>query len=359
MKPTTLWAKLADLHLAQYLLIVLTVMIMMGTLVAGLTSATAFGAYNPHWDGTQELRSIASDTTDDVRMVTNTRQYTTIPANQTTAFIISPSASYDDQAISRLESFVSRGGTLVIAGDFGSTVNSLLEDLELRIRIDGRLVRDERRYWKGPSLPVATSINNSAVANLTQVTLNHGSVLTHTDDATVLVSTSEFAYLDTNGNAELDNTESLQHYPVVAKVPQGDGQVILVSDPSIFINSMLKREGNRAFTRYLLTDSSRVLFDYSHTMGLPILASVVVAIRHSFILQIGLVSTTALFIGIYSQESQAFPSWPLFRSSESPTVPQPSRSDLQAYLNSKHPDWDNEKINRVVESIVQNNDGSA
>lgn len=67
-----------------------------------------------------------------------------------------------------------------------------------------------------------------------QLTLNQGTVIDEVDES-VLVRTSEYAYLDENGNEKLDREEEIDSYPVVASEKLGEGQVILVSDPSVFI----------------------------------------------------------------------------------------------------------------------------
>ena len=52
-----------------------------------------------------------------------------------------------------------------------------------------------------------------------------------------------------------------------------------MSDPSIAINAMLEREGNRAFVRSLFGGHESVILDYSHATGFPPLALAVLLLR--------------------------------------------------------------------------------
>lgn len=341
--------RFADLGLPQYLLATLLICTALGIVVAGATSTTAFGAYNPGWDGSQELRSIASDSGADTVVAMNTSAYGTVAPNETTAVILSPT-EYDRTSVQRINTFVANGGTLVVAGDFGNGTNDLLQALGVQTRVDGRLVRDERHYWRAPMLPVATDVNKSALPNTEQITLNRGSVLTNTERATIWVNTSGYAYLDTNGNSKLDSEESLTQAPVVAVEQVEAGRIIVVSDPSIFINSMLNREGNHAFATALFAESTTVLFDYSHTKSVPPLVAVVLTLRGSTLLQLFLMGGLFALIGLWSRRPLLTPIRNHFEDDRIDV--EPSRDAVTKRLKRQHPEWDDNRIQRVVDRFM-------
>jgi len=118
----------------------------------------------------------------------------------------------------------------------------------------------------------------------TDLTLNYGTAVTP-NDATTLVRTSEFAYLDTDRSGSLDDDENLSRYPVVTIESVGDGQVITVGDPSIFINAMLDQNGNTAFATALMQAHEQVIFDYSQSDSQPPLAVALLIFRETLLLQ--------------------------------------------------------------------------
>lgn len=258
-----------ELSLPQILLVVVVIVGLLTLLVAGSTSSQAFGTFNSAWDGSSGVRSAAADTGVDVEVVTETTPYETA-GPETVAIVLAPTEPYNATDISRLRSFLERGGTLIVAEDIGQGGNRVLSRLGGEVRFDGRVVADQRHHGPTTDMPLATNVTQSQyTAGVDSVMLNRGTVLTNTSNATVLVSTSEFAYLDRNGNDELDEDETIQTYPVAAVESVGDGRIITVSDPSVFINAMQSRADNAVFLRALVGGSNEVLLDYSHAGEQP------------------------------------------------------------------------------------------
>lgn len=261
-------------------------LVLAGTLIfAASTTTAAFGAYNIQWDGTSEFRTLADDHTES-QVTLDVRAYDTRDANDTVAFILAPAESYSANESQRIRGFVEAGGTLVIADDFGSSGNALLRDVGATARFNGAPLRDEQHYYRAPSLPIATNVTESShTTNVDQVTLN-GATAVDPGSATTLATTSEFAYLDRNRTGNLSTGDELGRYSVMTTESLGTGEVITVSDPSVFINTMLAQPDNRALAMTLFETHDRTLLDYSRAGGQPPLAVALLAFRSSLTAQL-------------------------------------------------------------------------
>jgi hypothetical protein len=335
----------------RLLLISLVLMTATASGFAVATSSASFGSYNPDWDGSRSLRLLA-DSEAEATIARSTDAYEQVNASDTTAIILSPQTPYSDVDAAQISSFVDNGGTVVVAGDFGGQTNRLLTAVGVESRIDGRLVRDERFYHRSSALPVANNISEPLADRVSDITLNHGSVVQADPNATVLATTSGYAYLDTNQNGTLDDSETLNEYPVVVSESVGEGSVVVVSDPSVFINAMLDREGNKAFATYLVSQSDQVVLDYSHTASPPLFATVLLILRDSWLLQ-GLLSVTLLAGIALVAESQGITSMlPGLHRDEGDTVTDLASTEaVVEAVAAEHPEWDEDDLRQVTQSI--------
>lgn len=331
------------------LLVGLVVAVALGIVAGGATSSAAFGAYNPGWEGGSALRGQADAVGADSTVALNVSAYERASPNGTVALVLSPDESYGPDDRRRVRRFVDRGGTLVVADDYGAGGNRLLDAAGATARVDGRPLRDEREYYRSPALPVAPNVSDAPLtAGVDRLTLNHGSVVRR-GNATVLVRTSAFAYLDGNGNAELDDDERVASYPVATTERVGRGRVIVVSDASLFINTMVERPGNGRFVRNLFAANERVLLDYSHSTTQPPLVLALLHLRRTPVLQ-ALVGAVGLgLVGAWSRRDRR-----RGRSDDGDATPA-SRSDddaLVSYLRERHPTWSESRLRRVVSGVA-------
>lgn len=325
--------------------------------VAGASSTTVFGPYNPSWDGASDLRSeLDTQSGLDTEFVSESSRYESLNATNTVAFIIAPDDQYDDASAARVREFVAAGGRLVVMENFGTAGNDLLAQIGAEARLNGLLLRDEQNYFEAPTLPIATGItNHSLTRGVEQLTLNFATVVAP-GNATTLVRTSEFAYLATAADDELDDEDELAAYPVVTVEPLGTGQVVVAGDPSLTINAMLDQPDNSAFVAALTADADRVVFDLTHSDGLPPLTQVLLVLRGSPLLQaLGggvLIGATALLSRHRLRTQlralrQRLPG----QTSSPPATAGLSPEQQAAYLRRQHPDWDEQRIQRVIEAI--------
>lgn len=271
----------------RVLLVALSITVLSALIVAAATSTAAFGPYNPSWDGTSELREqVESEPGVESELVQDTTRYDVSDPNETVAFVVAPTEQYSDEDLERVQRFVATGGTLVVLENFGPNGNQLLADVGAEARTDGVLLRDEQEYHRGPTMPVATGVeNHTHTEDVNQLTLNYASAL-EPDEATVLVRTSDYAYRDTNRDGQLSDDEELAAYPVATVEEVSDGQVVVVGDPSIVVNAMIDEPDNAAFLRGLYTDADHVMIDLSHAEELPPLASAAIVLRETPLLQV-------------------------------------------------------------------------
>lgn len=334
--------------------------VLLGGIAAGATSTTAFGAYNGGWDGSHAYRSLAAQQTTPI-VGTTSHVYRTVTPNQTTAIILAPETPYRRRSLSDVQSFVQQGGTLIVASDFGTSGNDLLRGLGLQTRFNGSLLRDEEHYYRSPALPIATHVKQRPLTgNASQLTLNYATVLDQTGNATVLATTSNVAYLDRNRNGQLDQNESLQSYPVAAVARSGQGRVIMVSDPSIFINRMLKRNGNRAFAQGILGTSQTVVFDYSHATAIPPLQALALTLRTTPLAAFALLGILLFAIGIWASGQLD----PLITTLRQRLAEEPSdrtsgvRINVEAIIRERYPDWPQDRVQRVATRIRTNDESN-
>lgn len=353
----TAWPRLLLFALAA------TVLISFGT--AAATSSTAFGPYNPSWDGASDVRQAAETESNVERhLIRDTAMYEELPANGTVAFVITPDEPYEGEDTARMQEFVAEGGTLVVLENFDETGNDLLADVGAEARTDGQLLRDERNHYRGPTMPVATNVeNHTLTTGVDRLTLNYATAV-EPGNATVLVATSEYAYLGSEDD-DLDEQDDLRSYPVATVENVSNGQVIVIGDPSVTINAMYDEPDNAAFVRGLYTDADHVVFDRSHSTEVPPLAAALLVIRDSPLFQlllgtlgIGLVATISrvrvrsVLAAGRSRLSMRFQATNSSDSRDNEQMqPGLSTAERTAYLRERHPDWDKERIQRVITAL--------
>lgn len=344
-----------DISVPRAVLIALGVTVLLAVVVAASTSSTAFSLYNTGWEGTSELRGVTEAAGATYRVGESTRAYTRVDANRTIAVVLAPAEPYTDADRRRIQTFLEAGGTLVVAGDVGPTTNDLLAALGAQARLHGGLLRDERHHFRGPALPVATNVTaNPLMAGVDRLTLNHATPV-RPHGATVLVRTSPYAYVDANNDSDLDDREVMRSWPVATREPVGDGTLVVVGDPSVFINTMLDHPDNRKWFRHLAATHDTVLLDTSHSAAIPPLAALALVLRDAIWVQVlAAVSGIALVVAGTSDAVRA--RLDAVRSGAAPD-PRVSKAAVERAVMERHPDWEADRVDRVVEGVMRQRRG--
>ena len=245
------------------LTIVITVIVSLAC-ISVFPSLQDFMEYNTLWNGVRHsLNSMNAGTIDTSQELTN--------VNSNNILICIPYIQYSNSELDGLKTFVNNGGKLILMDDYGYG-NSVLQYLNLDCRFSGAPLLDPLFCYKNQWLPEIIDFAPSVSKGLKEIILNHATALTNTGTIETLAWSSSGSFLDRNGNETWDKGEPQGPLPVAARQQLGKGEIILVSDPSILINSMLGRGDNAQFMKNLIgpeTTSVQILLDTSHLVKKP------------------------------------------------------------------------------------------
>jgi hypothetical protein len=204
-----------------------------------------FSLENPYWNGMSALKGAG--------LAAGLAEACSLDPREHALLLVGPSKPFTAGDARAVESFLARGGLVVVADDFG-TANQLLEAIGAPVRLTGSLLADPLfnlgalqlplAFWSGRKLALnyATTVNASACGA-----------------CKILAESSAFSYLDLNLNGKHDAGEPVGPFPVAVELRYGAGKLVVVSDSSLFINSMLGREANGEFLQQLLASRKPVL----------------------------------------------------------------------------------------------------
>ncbi|MCX8127029.1 MAG: DUF4350 domain-containing protein, partial [Dehalococcoidia bacterium] len=234
------------------ILSVLTAFIISLVCVTLVSSATDFLPINTLWNGLSGFAGAYSAEIID--------SLETVELDPRAVLVTVPQLPYKTEGLERLRDFVFRGGTLVITDDYGYG-NQILEYFGIAARFNGGVLLDPLFCYRNPALPRITDFASQITsAGVRSVVLNNATVLDGVRGAEVLARSSPQSYLELPEGWRLEGP-----FPVVARLVYGQGRVVLVADSSIFINSMLVLDDNRAFLDYLSASTDGwLLLDVTH-----------------------------------------------------------------------------------------------
>ncbi|UIO99758.1 DUF4350 domain-containing protein [Halobaculum sp. CBA1158] len=360
----------------RWLLVGLIAALLLAGAVGASTSPADFGVYDADWDGAADLRGVAEAAGADVSIATETTAYADADPNGTIAVVLAPDRPYDATDRRRVGRFVERGGTLLVAADFGGHGNDVAAAAGASARFDGRPLRDERNYHRAPALPIASNVTDAPeTEGVDRLTLNHGTAVVVDDsreETAVLVRSSRFSYLDADGDGELDDDESLERRPVLVRQRVGAGTVYVLSDPSVFLNAMLERPGNERLAANLFGAHERAILDLSHRSDRPPAVVALATLRatpwlQSLVALVGVAGilrwrtlrrwTTGLVRrGIAAGDGDGETADAVGDGTGTAAVGDDERAAdreaLVALLERRHPDWDRRRIRRVIGGVL-------
>ena len=254
-----------------------------------------FSRYNNGWNGTASFFSdLDRHHTEEIPAPENLAGH---PPN-TTLLIIAPHHHPTARELAAYRAFLNEGNTIFLADDFG-TGNEILTGIGSRIRIlPGNLSSLDRRYSDSYSVVVYRTAEKSPFILPGNIALNRPAAL---DGGTPLMLTEVMSWIDINGDHRLNDVENMGTFPAMTLDAREPGQIIVLSDPSIFINSMYLQEdngNNRILIRNIISRDNLVLIDQmnSRTAETSGLGEILHVIRTTIIIEIFIVCL--LMLGI-------------------------------------------------------------
>jgi hypothetical protein len=184
-----------------------------------------------------------------------------------------PYLAYSDADLAEIQKLIDNGGTLIIMDDFGYG-NSILQYLGLNARFSNQILLDPLFAYKNQNMPKITNFSSGLKdAGITSLTLNHATAIEGVDANDILARSSEYSFLDTTLNGNLDTDEAKGPYAIAAAISLNKGTVVLIADPSLIINTMVNMADNNRFMTYIFERYSKgtaISFDRSHLSRSPL-----------------------------------------------------------------------------------------
>jgi len=281
----------------------------------------------------------------------------------TVLLILGPTKQFDAADAQAIRNFVMAGGVLLLADNFGSG-NTLLQQLNCPIRFDGRPLLDTLFYTKEPTYPNIVNISNSSFTiNVSNILLDDASVLDipSNSNVTVLASSSQFSFLDTNHDGQQNSGEPSGPFPVLADMKIGNGFLIAFSSPASFANDILNTEDNNVLLSDIVNAESRLgkntllFLDQTH-LNPSSTTSQARTVAQDFLNAIvdGQMLLTEKLVLVVSTLIIVGNRFMFQRPATKPRKTEPSSAetifDVQTVLR-KHPDWDAEKLGYVAREL--------
>jgi hypothetical protein len=243
------------------------------------TTKEDFSTYNTAWNGASDAKALTARDGYATRSVFALSESGS--SGDGVLFMLNPNSSvgFSGSDASTLQSFVQNGGVLVLANDFGNG-NAVLSGLGVldEARFNGSLLEDNVSKGVDAAHPLITDINASGLtAGVHELYFNYGTAIdTPGGNVTVLARSAPTSYLSTSagGNAAVNATTGA--HPVLATLDYGNGHIVLLSDPSVFINGMLGQADNQQLLTSMLANLTGgnkavpIVFDESHRASQPV-----------------------------------------------------------------------------------------
>ncbi|MEM4536227.1 MAG: DUF4350 domain-containing protein [Nitrososphaerota archaeon] len=222
------------------------------SLIISVPPLDDFNPYNPYWNGFSKLSSETDiqylDSIIDERLIAEPSRHV--------LFIIGPEREFEKVEADFIKSFIENGGITILMDESGSG-NSLLRLLEVSPRLNGSLLLDPLFKDRAAVLP---KIRIPSM-NISEVVANYATTIDGCQKA--IGYSSFYAFLDVNSNSIWDEGEPRGPLTVVCEIAMGKGKLIVISDSSLWINSMISRGSNFEFFKRLISNR-RCLIDRSH-----------------------------------------------------------------------------------------------
>ncbi len=335
-----------------------------------LRSASDFSIYNTGWRGCSQfaLRLFASGK-EVYPLHTPFGTIRNRPSDARTALVvIGPTRPFTRSDANFTAGFVARGGLLIVANDFDEG-NSLLEGMGLDLRFGREAVAD-LCFERDPAIVTCYAMaDRPLLRNMSSFYLNRptGLVGPLPPGSTLLARTSPMSWVDSNDDGIWQREDERRGpIPVMIEIPYGEGRMILLSDPSIFVNDMIARPGNERLMANLISlitgwEIERIYIDEEHRALTNPLELFTVVIRrapdYARLIIVWLMVTVVIFIlrprlrrwAIGAFDATVSLGLRILSLGAGRQVEADRPDPINACLQ-KHPDWERATLERIVRS---------
>ena len=332
-------------------------------------NSSDFSIFNPGWNGCSQIAIKTYESgrlqptfyfeENELTLVQRSFVYYPVNPENSTIVIIGPRASFSTSEGEYIKDFLTNGGMLLLADDFG-TANDLLDKIDSTSRFSGDLMLDLSFEKNASFVTVFDFLNHShpLVSNVSHILLNYPSSITAGDNGTVLAVSTEMSWLDINLNGKQDFDEPIGPFPVLVLESYGKGEIVLFSGPSLLINSMENQLGNSVFRdnlfNYLYNDRDTVIIDESHRD-----ASALLNLAYVFPSAIGFEVKIAIVLLVICAFIVLFTDIPRYilrrfgrifvRSREMPV--EASYDKIVDEVVKEHPSWSRKKLEQILQGL--------
>jgi hypothetical protein len=247
-----------------------------------------FSTYNAQWNGCSRIKDLSASPQD--RPVSSAFSLEGLGAeNRGVLVMLNPSDNVNmtQSDIANVKAFVQNGGSLLLAADFGNA-NPVLDGLGLgdTVRFNQSLLVDAMSNWGGSAFPEISFFSPSNVTTDVQhVYFDYGTVLdingtSYPSNIAVLARSGPSSYLIATpadiGTPQNGSSATTGEKPVLAYLGYGNGKIMLLSDPSVFVNGMLDKGDNAKLYENIIANltngdtTAPIIFDESHYVQQPL-----------------------------------------------------------------------------------------
>ncbi|KAF1078611.1 DUF4350 domain-containing protein [Methanogenium sp. MK-MG] len=224
-------------------ILVVAALILAGIVILSYLSSTdaELSRYNGGWNGT----SAFYDQLDRTGSTAITSYAILRSAPPETLIMVEPHALPEEETDS-IRQFVRDGGTLIVIAK-NESANSILEAMGSSIRIHESILSSIDREYADPRMVIAyRAQDHRLLKGVESIALNQPSTLTGGE---ILLQTSVISWIDRNNNGRADGMETFGKETVMAREFLESGEIIILSDSGVLINSMDTTVSERDNTR--------------------------------------------------------------------------------------------------------------
>lgn len=237
---------------------VIAALVLAGVVILSYLSSTdaELSRYNTGWNGTSsfydQLERSGSNP------ITSYPALLSTPPN--TFIMVEPHSAPKEEDKNSIRHFVTNGGTLIVIAKKESA-NTILEAAGSSVRIHESKLSSMDMEYDDPRMVIAYQAQeHNLLEDVKSIALNQPSTVTGGE---ALLETSSISWIDTNNNGIADGAEKLGKETVMVREIVNDGEIIVLADSGILINSMdftVSERDNAQFRTNLVT-SKQLSYD--------------------------------------------------------------------------------------------------